>query len=148
MKLVSTASNYQILKQILELKYQDIIPSTFLSKKNKTKNHLQKHSFFAPRCRLPFLAVKPLLGLHRQPGMSFSMLTQLNVIVIYVVAYNLYTLVHKVIVWQPDCFLSSAKEANKLESVTLGWVLQHNILTMQYCYTSELQAVISASFQN
>ena len=80
--------------------------------------------------------------------MSFSMLTQLNVIVIYVVAYNLYTVVHKVIVWQPDCLLSSAKEANKLEAVTLGWVLQHNILTMQYCHTSELQEVISAGFRN
>ena len=57
-----------------------------------------------------FITVKPLLGLPWQPRMSFGMLTQLNVVVILVVAYNLDAVVHKVIVWQLDSLLSSVKE--------------------------------------
>jgi len=42
--------------------------------------------------------------------MSLGMLTQLNIVVISVVAHNLNAVVHKVILWQLDNLLSSAME--------------------------------------
>ena len=66
--------------------------------------------FFSMLSSWLFITVKPLLGLPWQPRMSFGMLTQLNVVVILVVACNLNAVVHKVIVWQLDSLLSSVKE--------------------------------------
>ena len=51
--------------------------------------------------------LKTLLGLHLQPGTSFSMLMQLNFVVILVMAQNCNAVVHKVIVWQLSIVLSS-----------------------------------------
>ena len=57
--------------------------------------------------------------------MSFSMLIQLNLVVILVMACYLYSVIHKVIFWQLDNLLCSAcKGASETELVTLGWVHQ------------------------
>ena len=66
--------------------------------------------------------LKTLLGLHLQPGMSFSMLMQLNFVVILVMAQNCNVLVHRVIVWKLDIGLSSERKQKNFRSVTLGRV--------------------------
>ena len=66
--------------------------------------------------------LKTLLGLHLQPGMSFSMLMQLNFVVILVMAQNCNALVHRVIVWKLDIGLSSERKQKNFRSVTLGRV--------------------------
>lgn len=76
--------------------------------KNKKDNNKKKE--------LCQLLVKPLLGLLRQPVVSFGMLTQVNVVVIFIVAHNFNAVIHKVIIWQLDDLLSPEKEKKKLGS--------------------------------
>ena len=51
------------------------------------------------------------------------MLTQLNLVVILVMACYLNSMIHEVIVWQLDNLLcSTCKEENELDLATQGWV--------------------------
>ena len=63
--------------------------------------------------------LKTLLGLHLQAGMSFSMLMQLNFVVILVMAQNCNAVVHKMILWQLHIVLSS--EMKQTSSGQLHW---------------------------
>ena len=76
--------------------------------KNKTKT--KPKPIFIFQLLSYWLLFKPLLGLPWQPRMSFGMLIQVNLDVIFVVASYLNTVIHKMILWQLDSLLSSAKE--------------------------------------
>ena len=92
---------------MLYRKYEKLISNKCLLGQHKNTNFL-------------FLVVAVLLscGFVRQTRMGNGMLARLNLVVIFVMAYNLNAMIDKVITWQLDILLlSSAKEQ---KSLTLG----------------------------